>query len=66
MEDTSSTQAVHEFSQELGHWVEALDLKQITRRVEDFGRDKPVALALAALTVGIAAGILMRPRSAPS
>lgn len=45
---------------EIDRLVGGLDLQQVTRKVQDFGRENPVALALAALTVGIAAGMLVR------
>jgi hypothetical protein len=40
--------------------VQGFDLQVITKRIEEFGRDNPVGLALTALTLGVAAGMLMR------
>jgi len=40
--------------------VEGFDLQAIAKRVEDFGRENPVGLALTALTLGVAVGVLMR------
>ena len=44
--------------------MENVDFREIGQRVQDLGRRNPVALALAALTVGIAAGFLVRRASA--
>lgn len=46
--------------------MESLDLPKLTRKVQDFGRDKPIALAIAALAVGLAAGLLMRKKELPA
>ena len=40
--------------------VEGFDLQAIAKRIEGFGRENPVGLALTALTLGVAVGILMR------
>jgi hypothetical protein len=40
----------------------ALDAQELGRKVQAFGRRSPVALMLAALTVGVAAGILLRKK----
>ena len=51
-------------SEALGEIVDAIDFPAMGRKVEEFGKEKPVALALAALTVGLAAGFLMRKTAA--
>lgn len=58
-----SAQAIDDLSEEVNEWVDSLDLQQLTRKVQDFGKEKPVILAIAALTVGVAAGLLMKNRS---
>jgi hypothetical protein len=40
--------------------VEGFDLQTVTRRVEEFGRENPVGLALTAIALGVAVGLLMR------
>ncbi len=61
--EAESARAFDDLSGEMGDWVDSLDIQQLTRRVQDFGRDKPVALAFTALAIGVAAGLLMRRRS---
>jgi hypothetical protein len=55
-----AAQAADRIRSEVDELVNALDFRQMARKIQDFGRDKPVSLAIAALTVGIAAGLLMR------
>lgn len=45
---------------EVDRFVQEMDFRGIGRRLEEFGKAKPVALAFAALTIGMAAGVLMR------
>jgi hypothetical protein len=45
---------------EVERLVDEFDLKVLTKRVEDFGRRKPIEFALSALAIGVVAGILMR------
>ena len=59
---TDASEALDQVKNEMSDWVDALDFDQMGRKVQDFGREKPFALAIAALTVGFAAGLLMRPR----
>ena len=40
--------------------IEGLNFQDINRRIRDFGRQNPVGLALAALTVGVATGLLLK------
>lgn len=49
---------------DIDQFVEGFDVKMLTKRVEEFGKDNPVGLALTALTIGVAAGILMKGSSA--
>jgi len=60
---SDATQALNQVKSEMSDWVDTLDFDQMGKRVQEFGRDKPFALAIAALTVGFAAGILMRRKS---
>lgn len=48
---------------EIDHWIDDLELGSLWQKVEDFGRKNPVALALAAVTIGLAAGVLARRAS---
>ncbi len=41
--------------------VQGFDFQTITQRVEEYGRENPIGLALGALTVGLAVGAFMRP-----
>ena len=43
--------------------VEGLDLQSLGRRVQEFGSQSPWGMAVAALTVGFVAGMLMRGSS---
>jgi len=45
---------------DIERFVEGFDLKAVVGRVEEFGRENPIGLALGALTLGLAAGFLMR------
>ncbi len=45
---------------DLDRALEAFDMRAWTQEVERFGRERPFPMALAALTVGVASGILMR------
>ena len=40
--------------------VEDFNFQQLSQKVQDFGRQNPMALALSALTLGIVAGVMMR------
>jgi hypothetical protein len=56
--------AASQVKQDIEHLVEGFDVQTILRRVEDFGRENPVGLALTAVTLGVAVGFLMRtPKS---
>ena len=45
---------------EVDDLVDSLDISGMAKKLEGFGRERPVALALAALTVGLAAGLLIK------
>lgn len=45
---------------EVNRLVEGMELNEIGSKVESFGRRNPYALAIAALTVGVAAGVIMK------
>ncbi len=51
--------ATAQMQEDIEQLVEGFDLKAIAKRVEEFGRENPVGLALTALTLGVAVGILM-------
>jgi hypothetical protein len=51
---------IRDFKADIDGLVDDLDLEQLGRRVQEFGRENPIALAAAALTLGVAAGFLMR------
>jgi len=53
---------IRQVRDQVEHLVEGIDIQAMTHQLEDFGRRNPVALALSAFTVGVAAGILMRKR----
>lgn len=56
----ATDQAVNQVKSQVEELVDSLRLDDLTDQVAKFGKEKPVALALAALTVGFAAGLLMR------
>lgn len=60
---SDAAQALNQVKSEMSDWVDSIDFDQMGRRVQEFGREKPFALAIAALTVGFAAGILMRKKA---
>lgn len=45
--------------------VQGFDVQVIAKRVEEFGKENPIGLALTALTLGVATGILMRGKGGP-
>lgn len=48
--------------EEVNQLIEGADLKNIFKNIEDFGRKNPMGLAIAALSIGAAAGILLRKK----
>jgi hypothetical protein len=57
-----ASKAIDRVKVEADEFVDALDFPEMSRKVQEFGRQKPIALALAALTIGLAAGMMMRRR----
>jgi len=57
-----ATRAIDEVKAEAEGLIEALDFQKMGQKVEDFGRKNPTALALAALTIGMAAGMMIKRR----
>jgi hypothetical protein len=55
-----ASDALDRLRTDVDQMIDGLDFRDLARQVEDFGRRSPVALAFAALTVGVAAGVLMR------
>jgi hypothetical protein len=54
------TDATARVKEDVEHLIEGFDFGTISKRVEEFGRENPVGLAVTALTVGVAVGFLMR------
>ena len=52
--------ATDQVKADIDQLIEGFDLRTITDRVEQFGRDNPIGLALSALTLGVAVGVLMQ------
>ncbi len=46
--------------EEIDQFMKEFDLNSVVHRVEEFGRENPIGLALSALTLGLAAGFLIR------
>lgn len=55
--------AIDQVKEDVDQLIEGLDVNQMTRRIEEFGRSNPVGLAVASLALGVAAGLLMRRSS---
>ncbi len=58
--------AIDQVKSDVDELIAGLDLQNVTRRIEDFGRTNPFGLAVAALGVGVAAGLLLRRGSGAS
>lgn len=58
-----ASDTIQKIRSDVDQLIEEVDINRLTDRVEEFGRQNPLALALGALTVGVAAGLLMRRRS---
>lgn len=58
-----ASQTIDQIKADVDSLIDELDFSQVTRKVEDFGRQNPLALAFGALTVGLAAGLMMRKSS---
>ena len=54
------SETASEVKADIERFVEGFDMKQLMSRVEEFGKQNPFGLALSALTLGLAAGLLMR------
>ncbi len=64
------SEAATRVKEDVEQFVEGFDLQVIAKRIEEFGRENPLALAVSALTLGVAAGVIMRgpkvhPKSHP-
>ena len=55
--------AIDQVKSDVDELIAGLDLQNLTRRIEDFGRANPMGLAVAALGFGVAAGLLLRRSS---
>jgi hypothetical protein len=65
VKDGEGQNPIDRLKSEVDQLIGDVDFEAMSQKVKDFGRENPVALAVAALTVGVAAGILMR-KSIPS
>ncbi len=45
---------------DLDEWMRRLDVREFVTELERFGRERPIPMVFAALTVGVASGLLMR------
>jgi hypothetical protein len=54
------SEAASEVKADIEKFVEGFDMRALMSRVEEFGKQNPFGLALSALTLGLAAGLLMR------
>ena len=58
--NSENSDPLHRIKREMDQLFADLNISEMGRQVEEFGRQNPLGLAVAALTVGVAAGILMR------
>jgi hypothetical protein len=54
------SRAIDRVKSDVDELIGDLDLEDVARRVESFGKSNPAALAVASLTIGIAAGLIIR------
>jgi hypothetical protein len=57
---TQMSDAASRVREDIENLVEGFDIPTMTRRVEEFGRENPIGLALTAMGLGVAVGMLMR------
>lgn len=62
----SGQDALNRIRGEVDQLIGQIDFQDMGRKVKDFGRENPVGLALAALTIGVAAGFLMKKSLPPT
>lgn len=55
-----ASRAINEVKTEADELMDALDFPRMSEKVQEFGKKNPIALAVAALTLGVAAGLWMR------
>lgn len=58
-----ASETIQRIRSDVDQLIDEVDINRLTDRFEQFGRENPLALALGALTVGVAAGLIMRRRS---
>jgi hypothetical protein len=56
----NTDEAIDRMKSEIDELIRTLDFKGMSQKVQELGRKSPIALGLAALTIGVAAGMLMR------
>jgi hypothetical protein len=54
------SQAIDRVKAGVDELVGDFDFREVTQKIESFGRTNPAALAIASLTIGIAAGLLVK------
>ena len=56
------SQVASQVREDIERIVEGFDFQGVSRRVEEFGKKNPVGLAMTALVLGVAVGLLMRKK----
>lgn len=56
------SQAASQVREDIERMVEGFDFQGVSKKVEQLGRSNPVGLAMTALALGVAVGLLMRKR----
>lgn len=59
------TQTLNRFQSDVEQLIEGYSFRELGQQIEEFGRKSPLALVFAALTVGFAAGMLLRRNISP-
>lgn len=62
-QDAGIDNATHQVKADIEQLIEGLDLPSIINRIDAFGRSNPVGIAITALSLGVAVGILMKNTS---
>ncbi len=57
-----ANEAVDRVKSEVQDFVEFVDVRRSIGKIEQYGKENPLALAVASLAVGLAAGAFMRMR----
>lgn len=54
-----ASETINQVKSDVDELLNEIDVDRITSRVEEFGKQNPLMLAAGALTIGLAAGLLM-------